>query len=49
MVSEEIQRQQKKKYYLGQLYPDMKLADIEALNDFVTEEHIKEYEKEKGN
>jgi hypothetical protein len=49
LVSEEIVNQQRRKYYLGQLFPDLKLSDIETLNDLVTEEEITQYEKDRGN
>ncbi len=48
-VSQEVAKQQRQKYYLGTEYPSMKLTDIEALNDLVTEKELEEYEKEKGN
>ena len=35
--------------YLSELYPDMKLSDIEMLSETVTDEQIKQYEKDRGN
>jgi hypothetical protein len=48
-VSEEYVKQQKQKYYLAEQFPDLKLSDIEVLNDLLTEEEIKQYEKDRGN
>jgi len=39
----------KRKVYLSQTFPNLKLEDIETLNKLVTDEAISEYEKERGN
>jgi len=36
-------------YNLAKLYPNMKLDDIKLLSELVTEEDIKQYEKDSGN
>lgn len=41
--------QQHKKVYLAQKFPELKVDDIEALSNFVTDDEIKEYEKQHGN
>lgn len=41
--------QHKKKMWIAEKYPDMKLSDIEILNNFVTQEDIAEYEAQSGN
>ena len=48
-VSEAYVESHKKKMYLAELYPDMKLSDIEMLSETVTDEQIKQYEKDRGN
>ena len=48
-VSEAFVESHKKKMYLSELYPDMKLSDIEMLSETVTDEQIKQYEKDRGN
>ena len=40
---------QKKKMYLAKTFPTMKIEDIEILIDLVTDEEIKDYERELGN
>ena len=49
MLSEEFVRQQKRKLYLANKFPEMKVADIEVLADLVTDAMIKRYEEENGN
>ena len=39
----------KKKCYLATLYPNLKQSDIEVLAQMITNEDIKQYEKERGN
>ena len=39
----------KRKCYLAETYPNLKQSDIEVLSQLVTEEDIKEYEKDRGN
>ena len=48
-VSEAFVSTHKKKCYLAELYPNMKLTDIELLSETVTDEQIKQYEKDRGN
>jgi hypothetical protein len=48
-ISEEFTRIQKRKYKLAQLFPNLKVSDIETLNEVVTDEQINEYEKDCGN
>lgn len=39
----------KRKLHLAELFPNLKLSDIEALNEIITDEQIHEYERERGN
>lgn len=39
----------KKKLYLAQKFPEMKIDDIESLSNYITEDDIQKYEKEYGN
>jgi hypothetical protein len=39
----------KRKCYLAETYPNLKQSDIEILSQLVTEEDIKQYEKDRGN
>ena len=48
-ISEEFTRIQKRKYKLSQLFPNLKISDIEILNEVVTDEQIIQYEKDCGN
>lgn len=48
-ISESYVAQQKRKYYLAQRFPTLKLDEIEVLNDVITDEDIKEYEENCGN
>lgn len=41
--------QQKRKVYLAEKFPSLKISDIEVLNDLVTDQEIQDYEKESGN
>lgn len=47
-ISEEFARIQKRKYKLAQLFPNLKISDIEILNEVVTDKQISEYEKDCG-
>jgi hypothetical protein len=47
-ISEEFTRIQKRKFKLAQLFPDLKVSDIEVLNEVVSDEQIIEYEKDLG-
>jgi hypothetical protein len=39
----------KRKVYLAQQFPEMKITDIETLSTLITDDDIKEFEREKGN
>ncbi len=39
----------KRKCYLAETYPNLKQSDIEVLSQLVTDEDIKQYEKDRGN
>jgi hypothetical protein len=47
-ISEEFTRIQKRKFKLAKLFPDLKVSDIETLNEVVTDAQIIEYEKDLG-
>ncbi len=49
MVSEAFIEEHKKKVYLAKRFPDLKLSDIEVLAQLVTDDDIKQYERELGN
>jgi hypothetical protein len=40
---------QKKKMYIAKVYPNLKFQDIEALVELVTDDEIKQYERDQGN
>lgn len=48
-ISEAFVTEHKKKVYLASIYPDLKQTDIEILAQIVTDEDIKQYEKDRGN
>jgi hypothetical protein len=48
-ISEAFVTEHKKKVYLASIYPDLKQTDIEILAQMVTDEDIKQYEKDRGN
>lgn len=48
-ISKLFTEQQHKKVYLADRFPDMKLEDINALSELVTDEEIEQYEKDYGN
>lgn len=48
-VSKAYVAEQKRKMYLGQVYPNMKISDLETLNQLVTDEDIEQYERDRGN
>ena len=48
-VSEAFVSSHKRKTHLASLFPNLKLADIETLNEIITDEEIKQYEKDRGN
>lgn len=39
----------KRKVHLSKLFPNLKQTDIETLNQIITDEDIKQYEKDRGN
>jgi hypothetical protein len=41
--------EQKRKIHLSSLFPNLKISDIETLNQIVTDDDIEEYEKDRGN
>lgn len=47
--SETYVEKQKRKHYLAQRFPTLKLDEIEVLSDIITDEEIREYEKDSGN
>lgn len=48
-ISSVFTRQQNKKYYLAQKFPNLKYDEIEVLAQTVTDEEIDQYEKDSGN
>ena len=48
-VSNEFVREQKRKHYLAQTFPNLKHTDIETLNTIITDADIEQYEKDRGN
>lgn len=48
-VSKAYVTEQKRKMHLGQIYPHMKVADLEILNQIVSDEDIEQYERDRGN
>lgn len=47
--SEAFVEDHKRKRYLAETFPNLKIEDIETLNTIVTDEDIREYERERGN
>jgi hypothetical protein len=48
-LSKEFVSQQKRKMHLGEIYPNMKISDLETLNQIITDSDIEQYEKDRGN
>lgn len=48
-IAEQFVLEHKKKKYIAEVYPNLKIEDIETLSQMVTEKDIQEYEKERGN
>ena len=48
-ITDAFMQEHKKKMYLAEIYPTMKLDDIEILQQFVTDSDIEKYEKARGN
>lgn len=48
-ISKEYVKDQRRKCHLASVYPNLKIADIEALNQLITDDEINQYEKDLGN
>ena len=48
-IAKAFVQEHKRKCYLAETYPNLKQSDIEILGQLVTEEEIKQYEKDRGN
>jgi hypothetical protein len=48
-VSQAFVDSQKRKLRLAELFPNMKITDIETLNETITDEQLKQYERDLGN
>ena len=48
-IAKAFVQEHKRKCYLADTYPNLKQSDIEILSQLVTEEDIKQYEKDRGN
>jgi hypothetical protein len=48
-LSQAFVEEQKRKCYLAEIFPEMKIQDIEILNAIVSDEEIKQYERDRGN
>lgn len=48
-LSQAFVDEQKRKCYLAEVFPEMKIQDIEVLNAIVSDEEIKQYERDRGN
>jgi len=48
-LSQAFVENQKRRMYLAERFPNMKYDEIELLSDIVTDEDIKQYEKDSGN
>ena len=48
-IAKAFVQEHKRKCYLAETYPNLKQSDIEILSQLVTEEDIKQYEKDRGN
>lgn len=48
-ISEAFVEEHKKKVYLAKRFPDLKISDIEVLAQLVTDDDIREYERDLGN
>ena len=48
-ISKAFVQEHKRKCYLAETYPNLKQSDIEVLSQLVTEDDIKQYEKDRGN
>lgn len=41
--------EQKRKMHLGQIFPNMKISDLETLSQVISDEDINQYERDQGN
>jgi hypothetical protein len=48
-IAKAFVQEHKRKCYLAETYPNLKQSDIEILSQLVTDEDIKQYEKDRGN
>jgi len=48
-ISENFVKQHKRKVYLSDRFPNLKIDDIDLLNNLVTDEEIEKYERDLGN
>jgi hypothetical protein len=48
-MATEFVENQKRKMYLSQVYPNIKIEDVEVLNQLITDMDIEQYEKDRGN
>lgn len=48
-ISKAYVTEQKRKTYLAELFPNMKITDIDTLNELITDEDIQQYERDRGN
>jgi hypothetical protein len=48
-ISKQFVFEHKRKCYLAETFPNLKQSDIEVLSQLVTDEDIKQYEKDRGN
>jgi hypothetical protein len=48
-VAEAFVVDQKRKMHLSELFPNLKIQDIETLNHLITDTEIEAYERERGN
>lgn len=48
-LSQQFVKEQTRKVYLAQTFPNLKFDEIEILNDIVTDDQIKKYQEENGN
>lgn len=48
-ISKEYVKDQRRKCHLASIYPNLKIADIEALHQLLTDDEIKQYEEDCGN
>jgi hypothetical protein len=48
-ISKAYVTEQKRKVYLGEMFPNMKMNDLDTLNQIITDEDIEQYERDRGN